>query len=351
MRDLLQRLELDDVGAVEAVHLLGGERAHRGGGVVAEIDELDLVEVRPAAPVAFLARLEHLLAPDLVGRQREGARAVRANLELAVLRRVQDEERVVEELLGHGELGRLAVQPDREVVHLLDGVGVPEAGRFLGIALVVLLARLDILEEKALHQAEHGRAGLGVEHSLQVPHDVVGGELPAVVPLDVPAQTQRPRLQVGAGLPFLDEARTGDVVHAGHREIVQHLTRGVGGFHPAICVGTLDVLAAHGEPQGAALGQGALSLRRRDQPLAGDLAHEGIGGRCRHAEQGRVAQELAPLDLALDELALECGQKGMFVSGSHGQVLPGAIVSAVVVSLSYCMTGISSTAVTPSSAR
>ena len=104
VRDLLERLELDDVGAVEPVHLLGGERAHRGGGVVAEVDELELVEVRPAAPVAFLARLEHLLAADLVGRQREGARAVRAHLELAVLRRVEDEERVVEELLGHREL-------------------------------------------------------------------------------------------------------------------------------------------------------------------------------------------------------------------------------------------------------
>jgi hypothetical protein len=158
------------------------------GRVVAEVDELELVEVRPAAPVAFLARLEHLLAADLVGRQREGARAVRAHLELAVLRRVEDEERIVEELLGHRELRRLAVQPHGEVVDLLDGVGVPEAGRLLGIALVVLLARLDVLEEKALHEADDGRAGLGVEHPLQIPHDVVGGELPAVVPLDGFAQ-------------------------------------------------------------------------------------------------------------------------------------------------------------------
>ena len=65
-----------------------------------------------------------------------------------------------------------------------------------------------------------------------------------------------------------------------------------------------------------------------------NLDHNPAKGSRRNAEQGRVAQELAPLDLALDELALECGQKGMFVSGSHGQILPGAIVSAVVVSLS-----------------
>ena len=205
---------------------------------------------------------------------------------------------------------------------------------FFGIALVVLLARLDVLEEKALHEADHRGAGLGVEHPLQIPHDVVGGELPAVVPLDGLAQAQRPRLQVGARLPLLDEARAGDVVHAGHRQVVEDLTRGVGRFDPAIRVGALEVLAAHGEPQGAALGQGALGLRRRDQLLAGDLGHEGIGGRRRHAEQGRVAQELAALDLALDELALQRGHEGMLVSGSHGRVLPGAIVSAVVVSLS-----------------
>ena len=152
--------------------------------------------------------------------------------------------------------------------------------------------------------------------------------------LTVLAQAQRPRLQVGAGLPLLDEARAGDVVHAGHRQVVEDLTRGVGRFDPAIRVGALEVLAAHGEPQGAALGQGALGLRRRDQLLAGDLGHEGIGGRRRHAEQGCVAQELAALDLALGELALQRGHEGMLVSGSHGRVLPGAIVSVVVVSLS-----------------
>jgi hypothetical protein len=75
-------------------------------------------------------------------------------------------------------------------------------------------------------------------------------------------------------------------------------------------VGALEVLAAHGEPQRAALGQGALGLRRRDQRLAGDLGHEGIRGRRRHAEQGRVAQELAALDLALDELRFSVGRRG-----------------------------------------
>ncbi len=105
VRDLLQRIDLDDIGPVEAVHLLAGQRAHRRRRVVAEVDELQLVEVRPAAPVGLLARLEHLAASDLGLRQREGAGAVGADLELAVLGRVQDQQRIVEELLGHGQPG------------------------------------------------------------------------------------------------------------------------------------------------------------------------------------------------------------------------------------------------------
>src|SRR4029077_11075076 len=70
-----------------------------------------------------------------------------------------------------------------------------------------------------------------------------------------------------------------------------------------------------------------------DQPLARDTGHEGIGGWRRHAEQGCVADELTTVDLALDELALQRGDEGMVVSGSHG-VLRGSIVSAVTPPLS-----------------
>jgi len=65
VRELLERLQLDDVGQVQAVDLLAGQRTDLGGGVVAEIDVLKGVEVRAAAPVAGL-RLEDLLPPDLV---------------------------------------------------------------------------------------------------------------------------------------------------------------------------------------------------------------------------------------------------------------------------------------------
>jgi len=49
VRNLLERVELSDVGRVQAVDLLGGERGDRRRWIVAEIDELDLVEIRPAA--------------------------------------------------------------------------------------------------------------------------------------------------------------------------------------------------------------------------------------------------------------------------------------------------------------
>ena len=252
VRELLERLQLDDVGQVQAVDLLAGQRTDLGGGVVAEIDVLERVEVRAAAPVAGL-RLEDLLPPDLVLDHREGAGAVGADLELAVLGRVQHEQRVVEEVLGNRELRGPAVQPHGEVVDLLDGVGVPEAGGLLRVALVVLLAGLVLLEDEPLHEADRGRSRLGVEDALEVPDGVVGRERPAAVPLDVAPDAERPRLEVGAGLPLLDQAGPRDVVHARDGQVVAHLPRGVRRLDPAVGVGALEILAPHAEPESPAL--------------------------------------------------------------------------------------------------
>src|SRR5258705_10421595 len=112
---------------------------------------------------------------------------------------------MVKELFGHGELRGLAVELPRERIALLDGVGVPERGGLLRVSLVVLLASFELLEQEALHETDPRGAGLRIEDPLEVPDDVVGRELPAVVPLDVATQLQRPRLQVGGRLPLLDE--------------------------------------------------------------------------------------------------------------------------------------------------
>jgi len=63
---------------------------------------------------------------------------------------------------------------------------------------------------------------------------------------------------------------------------------------------------------------GPLSLRGRDKRLARHFPDEGIGGRRGHAEQGGVAQELAPVDLAFDELSLERRDERVFLIVRHG---------------------------------
>src|SRR5206468_5074856 len=132
----------------------------------------------------------------------------------------------VEQLLRNRQLRRLAVEPHRVGVDLLDGIRVPEPRGLLRIALVVLVARVDLVEQEALHESEHGGAGLRIEHVLEIPDDVVGRELPAVVPLHAATYAQGPRLEVRTGLPLFDETRARDVVGPGDREVVEYLARG-----------------------------------------------------------------------------------------------------------------------------
>ena len=229
----------------------------------------------------------------------------------------------MEEVLGNRELRGPAVQAHGEVVDLLDGVGVPEAGGLLRVALVVLLAGLVLLEDEPLHEADHGRSRLGVEDALEVPDGVVGRERPAAVPLDVAPEAERPRLEVGAGLPLLDETRARDVVHPRDGEVVAHLARRVRRLDPAVGVGALEILAPHAEPEGPALRQ-RLGLGGRQEPLPRDLARERVGRPRGHAEEGRRPQELAAVERALRELPLERGNVRMLSAVCHRRILPGA---------------------------
>ena len=71
---LLIELELLDIGLIEAVHLLGSKGGGLGGRVVAEIDELDGIEMGAVA----VDRLDHGLAANLDLDRREGASAIGA---------------------------------------------------------------------------------------------------------------------------------------------------------------------------------------------------------------------------------------------------------------------------------
>ena len=277
-------------------------------------------DVGPLTPIA-LDRLVDLASADLVLDHGEGSGAVRTHLVHAPALGIENEERVVEEVLGDGELRRLAVEAHRVVVELLERVRVPQFGRFLGIALGVLLARVVLLEDEALEEAEHGGAGLGVEHVLQVPHHVVGREFAAVMPLHVLAQVERPALEVVACLPLLAERGARHVVDPGDREIVVDEARGVRGFDPAVGVRALEVLAAHADADHPTLGHVGLRRGGGREIAARELPREGIGCGRGHAEQGGAAQELAAVDPALGQLLLQDGNVGVFAVVTHG-ILP-----------------------------
>ena len=91
---------------------------------------------------------------DLVLDQLEGAGPVAADAELAAFLGRAHQEGIVEERLRDRQVARLAVQLDREVVDLLDGIGVPELDRLPRIALRVLLAVVELGQHEALEKAD-----------------------------------------------------------------------------------------------------------------------------------------------------------------------------------------------------
>ena len=210
----LIELELLDIGFIEAVHLLGSKGGGLGGRIVAEIDELDGIEMGAVA----VDRLDHGLAANLDLDRREGASAIGLDAPDAVLLGIEHREGIMEEVLGNGDLRFLQMEDQRLRVLDLDGVGVPQLGRHDGIALVVLLARVDLLQHVALHQAEHGGTGRFIEAVLDVPRGVLGGEGAPVMPVDV-GNGEGPGLEVLRCLPFGGERRPRDVVDAGAGQI------------------------------------------------------------------------------------------------------------------------------------
>jgi hypothetical protein len=172
--------ELDDVDDVDPMHLLCRHGLDLADRIVAQVDELEPIDVGALAPVVP-TRQKHGPLAHLVLHQLEGTHAVGAGLETAALLRIEDQEGVMEQMLGHRQLGHLAVQAHRVIVHLLDRIGVPQPG-LGGLALLV------ILEHVTLHQAEDRGSGRLVEHPVDVPDHVVRRKRAAVVPPDPLAQ-------------------------------------------------------------------------------------------------------------------------------------------------------------------
>ena len=299
VRHLLQRLELMGAGLLDAVHLVRRERANPGGGVVTQVHHLDGVEPGTLAPVVR-ARHEATALLDFVLDQLEGAGAVRAHPEDSVLLRIEHRDGVVVEMLRYRELRDLEVESQGVGVDALDRIGVPQAG-----GLVARVVRV-LLQHVALHEAEGRGAGLRIEHVLQVPDCVVGGELPAVAPLDPLAHVQGPGLEVRARLPSLQQLRAGDVVVAGARQVLAHLGTDIGLGVPLEDVGVRDFEDLLANLQRAALGQ-----RRPRLPYRPSPDHD-RGRARRQPQQGGGAQELSASDSSLSEVAPKLRDVRMF---------------------------------------
>ena len=253
--------------------------------------------------------------------QLERPGSVGPDAEFAALFRIEHGEGIVEQVLGNRELRGLGVEPKSMAVELLDRVGVPEPHRHLGVAVLVLLPAVELLEHVALHQAEHRRARRRIEAVLDVPDHVIGREVPAVVPFHALTDLQGPGLDVLARFPGLEQIGPGDVVVAGLGQILDHLPRHVALFDPGESVRGDDLLGTHADAQPAPFRQRGAS--RSHEGLARHLGGEPVGGRRRQAEQRRAAQELAAADPPFGELLPQPRQIGVFLLVRH-PCLPSA---------------------------
>ena len=81
MRERLHRIDLHRIGFRQAIHLLGGHRGDTGTGIVAEVDELEAVEVRTVAPIVAARLVFGILADgEFDELERAGAVAPGPNL-------------------------------------------------------------------------------------------------------------------------------------------------------------------------------------------------------------------------------------------------------------------------------
>jgi hypothetical protein len=241
--------------------------------------------------------------------QLERAGAVGSDAEAAALFGIDDQHRIVEQVLGHRDLRLLQVQTKRSIVCDFDRVGVPQ----LGFAV-------DLVQHVTLHQAKHGGAGRLVQRMSYVPGRILGGELTPVVPLDV-THSERPGLEVVAGGPAFCQIRPGNVVLAGLGQILDDLPANIRILDPGIGVRRGHLKHAHGNAQDAAL-RDVLGPSRSREVLACHFPDEGIGCRGGHAKQGRVTKELAAVDLALRELRLQLGNVTALSCFGHVGNLP-----------------------------
>ena len=145
---------------------------------------------------------------------------------------------------------------------------------------------------------------------LDVPCGMLGGEIAALTPLGI-AHGEGPGLEVLGCFPLAREMGSRHVVDAGAGQVAAYLAHAIRIIDPGKCVGTVELRNALSDPHRSAFWN-LVRPRRLGNRLAGDLARPHIGGTCRHAEQGRVADELAAIDLLVRKLLLQLRNPDMF---------------------------------------
>src|SRR5262245_38593246 len=130
MIDLFQAVQSVRPSTKQAINLSGRQGCKVGRGITAEIYKLERVEIGSLRPI-IRPGLEDRFPAYVVLHQLERPGAVRSCPELAAFRGVEDQERVVEQVLRNGKLRLLAIQAHRMIIHFLDRICVPERGTFV----------------------------------------------------------------------------------------------------------------------------------------------------------------------------------------------------------------------------
>ncbi len=134
------------IGLINKVHLLRLHSSSAGWRIVAQIYELDGLDIGAAA----FDRLHQGPAALFMLSEREGAGAARADLEGAALIGIEHQEGIVEEGFRQGDVRRLQIENERLRVLYFDSIGVPQLIFHHRLALFVFLGGLGDIEQNVL---------------------------------------------------------------------------------------------------------------------------------------------------------------------------------------------------------
>ena len=293
--------------AVDHVHLLRGKRRDPGIGVLTMVIIVDLVQVEGAGPPVPRPPEDGSLAhvvPDQL--ERSGCRSGCWRDRRRSPRRspMHDGSRVVVELLRHGQIRLLQVELDGVVVDHLDSVGDAPLHAF----------RIGL--DHGTEEPQVRRADSRVEPAAHRVGDIGGSEGVAVRPSDALAQMEDPGREVVGSLPLLGEVGDRDVVRPGSAQMLHYEAGYVRPFDPVENGRVVHRLHPLGDLEHAASLGRLFGLGGADHVTARHAGH-GIGRAGSHAEQCRMAQELAPVDLACLQLIAELGQVGMRIGAQR----------------------------------